>query len=512
MSFVGTDSIDMRASLGQELDYYDKKTYKPEYAIAEFVDNSVASYLVTKPLLQIIEPGFKLRIEITYDPIAKTLEVKDNAGGMSKETFKNALVLGKAPTNTSGLNEFGWGLKTAASWFGKKWSVRSTTFDDDNEFYALVDIKSLLKTGQNDVPITIRRVEPNSHYTIVKISSLMRTISNSNISKLRLQLASIYRRFLVKKEISILFNGEPLEYEEPAMLETVEDGVPTTWKLYFDDIVKFDGREYPISGYIGLLKEGSYKNAGLTLIRRNRVVIGGYENGFKPTEIFGSANSFQSLRLVGEINMDKWPVTQAKDNFDWDLNGLKEEFIEKIKFISKDYIAQAINYRAKEKKNPITPIKVQEIADETRRNIEKMDPSTKITIRKEMPPVKVRTDSDGISIPSIMYPISIAGTDYEITVEYICDPEVDLISVTPNLTDPRKITVSFNTVFPMFYALKTNSYFIKAIQKFFVALVIAEEQTLKVSDNGKTIYPAELRDNLNQILIQMSNDGDFADE
>ena len=64
----------------------------------------------------------------------------------------------------------------------------------------------------------------------------------------------------------------------------------------------------------------------------------------------------------------------------------------------------------------------------------------------------------------------------------------------------------------MFYALKTNSYFIKAIQKFFVALVIAEEQTLKVSDNGKTIYPAELRDNLNQILSQMSNDGDFADE
>ena len=169
MGVIGTDSVDMRATLGQELNYYDKKTYKPEYAIAEFVDNSVASYLLLKPILQMLEPNFKLKIDIIYDSNRKTLKVVDNAGGMSQEIFKKALVLGKAPNDTSGLNEFGWGLKTAASWFGKKWSVRSTTFDDDKEFHAVVDIKKLLQTGKNDVPITINRVDKNSHYTVVYI-------------------------------------------------------------------------------------------------------------------------------------------------------------------------------------------------------------------------------------------------------------------------------------------------------------------------------------------------------
>ena len=67
----------------------------------------------------------------------------------------------------------------------------------------------------------------------------------------------------------------------------------------YENKVKFEGKTYPISGFVGLLKEGSYKKAGFTLIRRNRVIIGGDdENLFKPTEIFGSANSFTSFRFV----------------------------------------------------------------------------------------------------------------------------------------------------------------------------------------------------------------------
>ena len=45
------DTVDMRGCLGDELAYYASRTYKPENAIAEFVDNSVASYLLNKPLL-----------------------------------------------------------------------------------------------------------------------------------------------------------------------------------------------------------------------------------------------------------------------------------------------------------------------------------------------------------------------------------------------------------------------------------------------------------------------------
>ncbi|MBO6042312.1 ATP-binding protein [bacterium] len=115
MSEIENESIDIRSTLGQELDYYEKRTYKPDYAIAEFVDNSIQSYLTVKPLLKLIDSEYKLKIEINYDINNDSLEIKDNAGGMTKEVFRNALILGNKPTNLNGLNEFGYGLKTAAS-------------------------------------------------------------------------------------------------------------------------------------------------------------------------------------------------------------------------------------------------------------------------------------------------------------------------------------------------------------------------------------------------------------
>lgn len=509
MSDRKIEKIDMRPSLGLELDYFEKKTYKPEYAVAEFVDNSVASYLNFRSILKFYDSSFKLKIDIVYDSDEKTLTITDNAAGMSEQTFKHALVLGNPPPDTSGLNQFGWGLKTAASWFGKKWSVRSTTFDSDYEFSAMVDIPELIRTGRNDVDIVFNKVDKYSHYTVVKITNLKKTIYKSNIQKLMLQLASLYRRFLVKKEITITFNGEELVYNDPEFLITKYNGEDIVWKKEFKDEVNFNGTRLPINGFIGLLKTGSYKEAGLTLIRRNRVIIGGYENGFKPREIYGSANSYQSLRLFGEINMDTWPVTQAKDDFDWDLNGLKEAFVEKIKRIAEEYISQAKTYRSKPEKNPVSVHSVQKIADETKRNIELMPAKAQVKISGELSPVCVQKDEDGLEIPSVTYPISIHGDNYNIKVEYICDPNRDLLSVSREPTEPNNMTLTFNTTFPMFNDLSTSPTFVKALQKFFIAYIISEEQTVKVSDTGCLIDPTDLRDNLNRTLIYMCNEGDF---
>lgn len=506
------EKIDMRGTLGQELDYFEKKTYKPEYAIAEFVDNSVASYLVFRSLLRYYDSSYKLKIDIIYDSDNKTLTVIDNAAGMSEETFKSALVLGKIPKNTSGLNQFGYGLKTAASWFGKKWSVRSTTFNSDYEFFAEVDIPYLIKTGRNDVDVVFNDVDLNTHYTIVKISDLKKTIYKSNIEKLMNQLASIYRRFLINKEITITFNGQELVYNAPECLTTIENGEEIIWKKEFKDEVSYNGQHLQINGFIGLLNTGSYKDAGFTLIRRNRVIKGGYENGYKPREIFGAANSFQSLRLFGEINMDQWPVTQAKDDFDWNLNGLEEAFVDKMKKIAQGYITQAKSYRSKPTKNPVTTQNVLKITTETQKNIELMPKEANVTISSTLPPIKVKKASDGLEIPSATYPIKIHDIEYEITVEYICDPNKDLFTITRDLNNPHIMTIAFNSTFPMFQDLTNNIHFVKLFQKFFVAYVIAEEQTISFSDNGYLIDPSELRENLNKTLGYMSNEGDFCDD
>ena len=49
--------------------------------------------------------------------------------------------------------------------------------------------------------------------------------------------------------------------------------------------------------------------------------------------------------------MDNWPVTQAKDNFDWHNSGLEEAFIEALQNFTQYYRRKAESIRVREKIN-----------------------------------------------------------------------------------------------------------------------------------------------------------------
>ena len=85
-----------------------------------------------------------------------------------------------------------------------------------------------------------------------------------------------------------------------------------------------------MTGFVALRMPGKAMRAGFTLFRRGRVVLGGPGEGWKPYEIFGAPNSFSSQRVFGELNLDQWPVTQAKDGFDWD-GGLEGALVDKLR-------------------------------------------------------------------------------------------------------------------------------------------------------------------------------------
>ena len=96
---------------------------------------------------------------------------------------------------------------------------------------------------------------------------------------------------------------------------------------------------------------GSVKDAGFTLLRRGRVIVGGSEGNYRPNELFGDSNSYAWQRLYGELHMDNWPVTQAKDNFDWHNSGLEESFIEKLEPLTREFRRKAENIRVRERIN-----------------------------------------------------------------------------------------------------------------------------------------------------------------
>ena len=131
-----------------------------------------------------------------------------------------------------------------------------------------------------------------------------------------------------------------------------------------------EGITLTAAGWIGIRMPGSKKDAGFALFRRGRVIIGGPGDGYKPIDVFGQANSFRSQRLIGELDMDRWPVTQAKDAFDWS-GGLEDAFIEKLKEASKDYGDKCEGLRERNKRITITDMQLasestQQVISDTR--------------------------------------------------------------------------------------------------------------------------------------------------
>lgn len=102
-------------------DTFSNYSYKVWYSIAEFVDNSTCSFYKYERILKFYKQD-QLRIDIEYDSVNHILRIIDNAYGMESTDFKRAILLGSKPNDNSGRNEFGMGLKTAASWFEKWWS------------------------------------------------------------------------------------------------------------------------------------------------------------------------------------------------------------------------------------------------------------------------------------------------------------------------------------------------------------------------------------------------------
>ncbi len=327
MAKIETKQLDIRppASIYGS---FSRLNYDASFAIAEFVDNSTQSYYSNEAIMK-FHKKHKVQIDIEYDTSLNTLTIIDDAYGMEIEDFERAIILGAKLEVPDGRNEFGMGLKTAASWFGNVWSVRSTRLNSENEYYTEVNIPELERTNSNEVSIEISKVDRKKHGTIIKISQLTKKITPSKVKSM---LGSIYRRD-IKDKVVIRYNGEVLKFEPYNILSFREN----YWQRTVDFSFEYDGKIYDIDGMVGIIAPGSYIKAGFVLFRNNRVVIGGDGQNYKPNQIFQQAQSQISLKLIGEFNMDSFEINQAKDGFVWD-GGLEDEFLKHLKTNISDYL------------------------------------------------------------------------------------------------------------------------------------------------------------------------------
>lgn len=313
---------------------YKRLSYQHWSALAEFVDNSTQSFYDNQESLMATKYYKNLKIEIDYvdgENGDDYIIIKDDAFGMEWSDFVRAINLHKPPQKTSGRNEFGMGLKTAACWYGNLWTVESTQLGSSKKYRATVDVDMLERYKNEEIEVEEETVNPKEHYTIITIKKLNQRITGSRTKgKIKDLLSSTYREDIRSGLIDITFKGEHLQFKEVPIYTENVNGQLIEWKKNIDFTINHNGLTLPVSGFVAIRIPGSVKDAGFTLIRRGRVIIGGSEKTYRPYEVFGDSNLYPYQRMFGELHMDNWPVTQAKDAFDWNNSGLEELFIEKL--------------------------------------------------------------------------------------------------------------------------------------------------------------------------------------
>lgn len=305
--------------------------YKPWFALAEFVDNSLQSATANITALRKRDGAdYRLRVDINLSH--DSIEIRDNAAGIAEVDYARAFLPAAPPPDTSGLSEFGLGMKAAASWFSNLWSVRTKALNDVVERTIIFDIADILQRKIDQLEPIEAPSKNDAHYTTVHLQRLNVFPRGNTVKKIKSHLGSIYRIYIRDNLLDLYVDGERIDHMQPKLLTAAyhrdQSAKPVRW--YKDFSIAID-ETHSISGWAGLLETGSLTNAGFALFRRRRLILGSAGDTYRPEIIFGKANKYAYQRLVGEVEVHGFSVSHTKDGLQWDqweddiLHALKRE-------------------------------------------------------------------------------------------------------------------------------------------------------------------------------------------
>ena len=334
----------MKVQIGPEIiRSYKRLSYTPWYALAEFIDNAIQSLSNNQELLNAVysSEGQRLAVQVSYSRTnGGQISIRDNAMGMSEEELTNALRIGRPPVNRSGLSEFGMGLKTSACWFGNQWTVRTKRLGDSSGHAIVFDVERVA-SGDFDLHHREFSGSKEEHFSEITITDLNLQMYGRTIHFVKTFLRSMYRTYIATNELALVFNGEQLTWESP-----IEGNVHLDRGSECFQEFAFPVNGKQVYGWIAVLERGSRASAGLTIIRRGRV-IKGWPNSWRPQSIYGQlegSNDLVNQRLVGEINMDDFGVSHTKDDILWETDDM--DLLEtELARIAQGYIDIALSYR-----------------------------------------------------------------------------------------------------------------------------------------------------------------------
>ncbi len=408
------------------------------YALAEYVDNSIQSYIDNKAILSKINPNGRLRVEISIQD--DLIIVTDNAGGIAEGNFQRAFELANIPLDASGLNEFGMGMKVSSIWLSNVWKVETTALNENMKKTVVFDVNDVTAHQKLDLDVKIEECPIGDHYTTITLSSLSQNKPRPRqIGHIKKHLASIYTKFIRDKELELVVNGELLVYEPLNILNAPYYRTPEGKKVNWYKEINFiapkykDGKEvgkYVAKGFIALLETMSTSdNNGFLLFRRGRVIGSSGENKYRPLSLCGQEGSPRYKRIFGELEIEGFDVSFTKSSFQEDEDF--EAFIQVLrddiaKDKSFDIFGQGQNYvkpKSQTAKAKIGNKLVKKIAEQIKKPINvvipKEDPkegSKEVNPKEEIPKEDVTLQKPENS-ESITTEVGINGKKFILKIE-----------------------------------------------------------------------------------------------
>jgi hypothetical protein len=515
------DPIDIRPEVSV-MGVFRHLNYKPWFAIAEFVDNALESFLVNKRILREIEGhDFKLLVNIHIDPDgAGRLTVTDNAFGIASSDWSRALKPAEAPPQAEGLSEFGMGMKTAACWFGQELIVRSTAYGEDTERTARLNFVQIVDEKQNTIQPVDSPAPVREHGTVVVVDGLFKVPQTKTLPKIKDHLASIYRMFIRQGDIEISMKvgtspAEILDLDDVPVLVAPKYDELAGDEIQWKKEISIDlGDGLSATGFAALRAEGSYRYAGFALFRNRRLIQGSADESYRPKDIFGSSNSTVYQRLFGELVLSGFEVSHTKDGFKWEEN--EEPFIEllidELNELPLPLLTQArrYSYQLNRPQNINWEAEAEDSLSRTAGAIEVHLPNVDLDSnaeRAEVPPPQALVESSSV-VPRTINIIYL-DREWNITIEFSNDIvdrnkwfEYSQTALgTPGAPVDLNVRVSLRNAFNSRFA-GVEYQNLDLLLRFASAIAIAETSAREAGSN----YPGDVRRRVNTLLTTVFNE------
>lgn len=482
--------------------------YEPWYALAEFVDNAVQSYVEHKDVLEKAEGAkWQLRVSIDIDTSPPgRIVIRDNAAGIGRDVFPRAFRPAVLPPDRTGLSEFGMGMKSAACWFAPTWHVRTKALGEPTERLVRFDIEEIVRDEIEELKIDQVPAPPHHHYTEIVLENLHHVPVGRTTGKIKDHLTDIYRVFIRDGTLELRYNGEVLKFEEPDILKAPYYKDPKSEDVLWRKEINFQfGGGLSVTGFAALRDPGNYSKSGFALFRRGRLIEGSGDEGYRPASIFktGGSSSYARLRLFGELHLLGFEVSHTKDGFRWDEN--EEPFLELLEeHLDSDdlpLLRQCEHFRSlasKKDRTKAATLALKQTGDAIEELMAEVLPSV-----ADQPPVETR-DAPLEPQPTLAFrelDFKFRGEPWRVRIELSDDPaEGDWLSVSDqgeSEGNPETMEIRVSMAHPFMIAFaQTDADMIEPLLRIAAALSLGE----KLARRAGIKSAGTLRRNMNQIL------------